>query len=96
MVVWHGGRRLARFLPPVVAYDKAERVLILETASGTRDLTHHHARGRFSRALAGQVGRALACLHEICPEVRSEGFPVGSTRPRAYASISRTWSRSTT
>ena len=61
------GDGLTRFLPPVVAYDKAEGVLILETAPDTRDLTHHHSRGRFSRALAGQVGHALACLHELSP-----------------------------
>jgi aminoglycoside phosphotransferase (APT) family kinase protein len=70
------GDGLARFLPPVVAYDRAEGVLILEAASGTRDLTHHHARGRFSRALAGQVGRALACLHELSPSALG-GLPGG-------------------
>ena len=32
-------------------------------AAGARDLTRHHARGRFSSALARQAGRALAALH---------------------------------
>ena len=64
-----GGGDLARFLPPVVGWDPAAGVLILEMAPGARDLAEHHARGRFSRLLAGQAGRALASLHEIGPEV---------------------------
>jgi aminoglycoside phosphotransferase (APT) family kinase protein len=69
-----GGGELTPFLPRVVAYDDAERVLILETAAGARDLTRHYAHGRFSRALAAQVGRALAGLHELGPSA-VDGLP---------------------
>jgi aminoglycoside phosphotransferase (APT) family kinase protein len=69
-----GGGELAPFLPRVVAYDDDERILILETAAGARDLTRHYARGRFSRVLAVQVGRALAGLHELGPSA-VDGLP---------------------
>jgi aminoglycoside phosphotransferase (APT) family kinase protein len=85
--LWSSGADdgLARFLPPVVVYDQAEGVLVLETASDSRDLAHHHARGRFSRALASQVGRALACLHEIPPDAVG-GLP-GRVDPTATVRI---------
>jgi aminoglycoside phosphotransferase (APT) family kinase protein len=54
-------------LPAFVAYDRAEGVLILEGAPGARDLTYHHARGRFSCAIARELGRTLALLHAIRP-----------------------------
>jgi aminoglycoside phosphotransferase (APT) family kinase protein len=69
-----GGGELTAFLPRVVAYDDAERVLILETAAGARNLTRQHAHGRFSRALAAQVGRALAGLHDLGPSA-VDGLP---------------------
>ncbi len=56
---------VATFIPAVVEYDPAERVLILEAAPGARDLGRHHAKGRFSRELARQAGEALARLHEM-------------------------------
>jgi Ser/Thr protein kinase RdoA (MazF antagonist) len=64
--------RLASFLPNVVAYDDAEGVLVLEAAPGARDLGLHHASGRFSCALAREVGRALARLHAVGPSAMSE------------------------
>jgi Phosphotransferase enzyme family len=56
---------LALSLPTLVSYDSDERVLILEAEPSARDLRHHHARGRFSCALARGAGRALALLHSI-------------------------------
>jgi aminoglycoside phosphotransferase (APT) family kinase protein len=63
----HSQGPLASCLPRLVAYDRADGVLILESASRARDLRRHHARGRFSCALARQAGRALALLHAIPP-----------------------------
>jgi hypothetical protein len=59
--------RLAPSLPVLVAHDRAERVLVFESAPEARDLAAHHARGRFSCALAREVGRALALLHAVPP-----------------------------
>jgi len=64
-----GDEALSAFVPAVVGYDEAERVLILEAAPDARDLARHHAGGRFSRVLAGQAGQALARLHELSPGV---------------------------
>jgi aminoglycoside phosphotransferase (APT) family kinase protein len=61
------GEALAAFMPAVVEYDAAERVLVLETEPEARDLARHHAMGRFSRVLARQAGEALARLHEMPP-----------------------------
>ena len=61
------GEALAPFIPAVVDYDPAERVLILEAAPDARNLARHHAKGRFSRVLASQAGEALAHLHEMPP-----------------------------
>ena len=61
------GEALATFMPAVVEYDPAERLLILEAAPDARDLARHHAKGRFSRVLASQAGEALARLHEMPP-----------------------------
>lgn len=63
------GRRLTRFLPAIVAYDRPAGALILKATRGSRDLNRHHAHGRFSRALARQAGRALAALHDLAPGV---------------------------
>jgi aminoglycoside phosphotransferase (APT) family kinase protein len=62
------GAALARALPVPIAHDPVAEVLVLAAAPGARDLTRHHARGRFSRALAGEAGRALALLHAVPPE----------------------------
>ena len=56
---------LAAWLPELVAYEGG--VLVLEAAVGARDLTRHHRRGRFSIALAREVGRALGSLHRLPP-----------------------------
>jgi aminoglycoside phosphotransferase (APT) family kinase protein len=69
-----GIRNPASSLPVFVAYDTAEEVLILESTPGARDLAGHHARGRFSCALAREAGRALARLHSI-PPVALDGLP---------------------
>lgn len=63
---------LARFLPPVVRYDNAEGVLVLEATHDARDLASHHAGGRFSCVLAREMGRALARLHAIPPSAVSD------------------------
>jgi aminoglycoside phosphotransferase (APT) family kinase protein len=63
-----GGEGPGAFLPNVVAHDPIEGVLILEGTAGAEDLAHRHARGWFSRALAGRVGEGLAWLHEAAPE----------------------------
>jgi thiamine kinase-like enzyme len=62
---------LAPFLPPVIAYDDAEGVLVLEATPHARDLERHHANGRFSGALARVAGRALARLHAVPPSAMS-------------------------
>ena len=64
-----GDEALTSFVPAVVGYDEADRVLILEAAPDARDLARHHANGRFSRVLAGQAGQALARLHDLPPGV---------------------------
>ena len=58
---------LAPWLPRLVAHDQAEGLIVLESARHARDLTRHHARGRFSCALARDAGRALALLHALPP-----------------------------
>ena len=40
-----GNEALTSFVPAVVGYDEAERVLILEAAPDARDLARHHAGG---------------------------------------------------
>ena len=73
--LWSAGPTdLSWALPPVVAYDSAEAVLILVAARGARDLSQHYASGRFSRALASQAGKGLARLHEIDPAAAA-GLP---------------------
>jgi aminoglycoside phosphotransferase (APT) family kinase protein len=62
------GAALARALPVTVAHDPAADALVLAAAPGARDLLRHHARGRFSRTLAGDAGRALALLHGVPAE----------------------------
>jgi aminoglycoside phosphotransferase (APT) family kinase protein len=61
------GGKLALCLPQLVSYESAEGVLILEAAPDAQDLTTNHARGRFSRTLAREAGRALALVHAIPP-----------------------------
>ena len=65
---------LASSLPRFITYDTREEVLILESTRDARDLVRHHARGRFSCALASEAGRALARLHAI-PPAALDGLP---------------------
>lgn len=63
----HGGPAL--IVPAVAVDDRRAGVLVFETPERSRDLARHHrhhARGRFSQALARAVGVALAKLH-ACP-----------------------------
>jgi aminoglycoside phosphotransferase (APT) family kinase protein len=78
-----------RFLPVLVGYDEHDRVLVLESSAGRRDLRAHHARGRFSAALAHAAGRALASVHRLPADAvgaRPDGFdptwPMSWHRPR--------------
>jgi hypothetical protein len=66
--------RLAGRLPEVVAYDPDEGVLVLDAVSNARDLGRHHARGRFSSALAREAGKTLALLHAT-PSAALDGLP---------------------
>jgi hypothetical protein len=61
------GGPLASYLPVLVAYDRADGVIVLESAPGARDMRAHHAEGRFSRGLARAAGRALGLLHAVPP-----------------------------
>jgi aminoglycoside phosphotransferase (APT) family kinase protein len=78
---------LASCLPRLVAYDRADAVLILESAPRARDLRRHHARGRFSCALAQQAGRALALLHAVPPTTLDGLTP--APHPTARARVDR-------
>jgi aminoglycoside phosphotransferase (APT) family kinase protein len=60
-------RRLAARLPVAVRYDAAAGILVLEAAREPQDLRRRHARGRYSREVAAQVGRTLALLHATPP-----------------------------
>jgi aminoglycoside phosphotransferase (APT) family kinase protein len=66
--------RLAACLPAFVAYDATVGALVLEAVPNARDLSVHHARGRFSQALAREAGRALALLHAT-PPAAVDGLP---------------------
>src|SRR5919109_1409780 len=70
------GGELARALPVTVAHDGAAEVLVLESAPDAHDLADHCGRGRFSRALAREAGRALARLHTISPRALDGLGPV--------------------
>jgi aminoglycoside phosphotransferase (APT) family kinase protein len=74
---------LASSLPRLIAYDTHEEVLILESARDARDFVRHHARGRFSCALAREAGRALALLHAIPPAALDGLPPAPHTVPTA-------------
>jgi aminoglycoside phosphotransferase (APT) family kinase protein len=60
-------RRLAVRLPAPVFYDAGAGILVLEAARDPRTLREQHARGRYSCALAAQIGRTLAALHATPP-----------------------------
>jgi aminoglycoside phosphotransferase (APT) family kinase protein len=57
---------VAAFLPQVYAYEPDEDLLVLELVRDAHDLREHHSRiGRFSKALAAEVGAALGSLHRV-------------------------------
>jgi hypothetical protein len=64
----------ASYFPSLVTYDGSEGVLVYSSAPNARDLAAHHARGRFSCALAREAGRALALLHAV-RAVALDGLP---------------------
>jgi aminoglycoside phosphotransferase (APT) family kinase protein len=64
----------ASYFPSLVTYDGSEGVLVYDSAANARDLAAHHARGRFSCALAREAGRALALLHAV-RAVALDGLP---------------------
>jgi aminoglycoside phosphotransferase (APT) family kinase protein len=80
------GRRLLAHIPRVAADDRANGVLVLETTRTAHDFMHHHkrhARGRFSVALARDVGRLLADLHGL-PASLLDDLP--GAEPRGWGS----------
>jgi aminoglycoside phosphotransferase (APT) family kinase protein len=60
--------QLDGLLPRLVTYDATERILVLETEPGARNLSEQYARRRFSTALARACGRALALVHHLPPD----------------------------
>lgn len=64
--------RLARSVPTPVFYDARRRILVSELVADAMELSAYHARGRFPSVLARQVGRFLALLHGLRPEVVEE------------------------
>jgi hypothetical protein len=80
---------LGHVLPVIVDYDERDNVLVLESPPGQRELGTHHARGRFSAALACAAGRALASVHRLAPDAvgpRPDGldptWPLSWHRPQ--------------
>lgn len=67
-----GSAGLPGFVPRLHAYNADRRLLAIELFRDADDLRQHHRRGRFPRAIAGEVGRALATLHGLTPAVRRE------------------------
>jgi hypothetical protein len=54
---------IGRYLPACHAWVPERALLVLELVARGRTLADHHARGRFSGAVAGALGRALGILH---------------------------------
>ena len=55
---------LRRYLPRCYRFDPAERLLVLESVRGSRNLAQHHlSSGRFSSAVARELGKAVGILH---------------------------------
>ena len=73
-------RRFTTRLPAPVSFDAATGILVLEAARDPQDLRRLHARGRYSRELAAQIGRTLALLH---------GTPVAALGDRGGPSDAR-------
>lgn len=79
-------RPFATDRPALVGYDRVDGVLVLASPPGARDLRRHHARARFSCALARAAGRALAQVHALAPA--SHGLPPGPD-PRSCLRLHR-------
>jgi hypothetical protein len=61
------------YLPACFGYHHERQILSLELFRGARNLREHHvASGRFSMALAGQVGKALGILHSSMSDARTK------------------------
>jgi Ser/Thr protein kinase RdoA (MazF antagonist) len=59
-----GSPGLVRHLPRMLDYHRASGVLVHALVPGAENMVEHHVRvGRFSRALAGELGRAVGRLH---------------------------------
>ena len=58
-----GEGRVGAFAPQLRAHDSDRSLLVIDHVGDGRSLRSHHRSGRYSRALAREVGRALATLH---------------------------------
>lgn len=67
-----GGARVTRYLPAFHAYDPDAGMIVLELVDSARSLAEHQGRGRFSQAVARDVGRALGTLHRESAGVPEE------------------------
>jgi aminoglycoside phosphotransferase (APT) family kinase protein len=66
-----GGRGVAAFAPALRRHDRERSLLVIDHVGRGRDLRRHHRSGRYSQALATQVGRALATLHSTTAGARA-------------------------
>ena len=87
------GTGLTAFLPSIAFADPGRGILVLESPARP-DVTRHHARGRFSRALARNTARGLAALHG------TPGRPARTPAPPRIGALRcgctfPTWTRST-
>jgi hypothetical protein len=68
---------IAGYLPRFYGYEREHNTLIIELLAGAETLAQRQARtGKFSVALARQVGRALAVLHSIQPQDNPQLYSV--------------------
>ncbi|GAC1349479.1 MAG: hypothetical protein NVSMB27_23010 [Ktedonobacteraceae bacterium] len=87
-----GTHRLEGFLPHCYGYDSEELVLILELLHNGQDMLEYHVnQGRFSTALARNLGDALGMLHRLTkvPGKLGEDGQRFSDRPPWVLSIHR-------
>lgn len=85
----HGDPSLQRYLPRHYAYDKQENVLILELLRNAPSLQEHHAKGRFSTALAAALGLALSKFHRLTGSAGRNEFSRFSARMPWVLSLHR-------
>ena len=68
---------IARYLPLFYGYEREPNTLILELLADAETLAERHVRtGKFSVALARQMGRALAILHSTQPQDNPQLYSV--------------------